>query len=78
MSVTNSLRVRALTSGEFAALPIKEEQTLYFVTDTRTLYKGAVPYSGGGGDGSTTVAGSQVVVFSNAVLDKDSTDLLIL
>lgn len=36
----------ATTAAKYASA-VKDDATLYFVTDTRTLYKGSVPYSGG-------------------------------
>lgn len=35
------------SAADYAALSAKDEGTLYFITDSRTIYKGSTPYSGG-------------------------------
>lgn len=42
----NLVRFMTGTAAQFAAA-VKDENTLYFITDERRLYKGNVPYSGG-------------------------------
>ena len=35
------------SASQFASLDVKDQDTLYFITDERRIYKGDVPYSGG-------------------------------
>lgn len=35
------------SASQFASLDAKDQDTLYFITDERRIYKGDVPYSGG-------------------------------
>ena len=35
------------SAASFAALTTKDENTLYFITDERRVYKGSIPMSGG-------------------------------